>query len=277
MGFNQPDPKSLLGPLGWTLLLVLAGLVAMQSSHGVRNTLWYQYRPNNFPVDIAPFAMFIVWTTAQVALAVAFYYFLTVTSNSGWINNLFPNLSYDYDAMAGLILVCFLWMKGYGYFFWLMDSWNYTYSVQNVKIGTQISESFQSKVSDDSLQQRAARSTERGSLEINDKVSVVEFKQRVVMYHLNNLWVRWGMFLYSVAFLVVGTIVMAYLARKYGNGKNDHSYLVIFGLWVFTLFVILLGFIYQCYTSFGFPNNNKWESQITPSLIHRRTLENMTH
>lgn len=270
------DPESKLGVQGWTTLLVLIMLGLFNTGKSIRRTLYYQYRPDNFWLkEIQPEILGFLWSAALALMIVSLFYFMTVTSNNGWINHLFPNLPYDYDAMIAFMFVAIILVKGFPVLVCVLDEWNFKTQGGDYEVFfKEAGETAKITDTDDRARQRNVKraayenATAKGA---SGNITVEEFKRRQSVYHDKNYLVKVGAFLLSLALLIFAVIILGFLGRKYSDAKSDYSYIVIFWTWLGAFVVTVFGVIYTGYTCFSKIDEKKVGT--TTELIYNRSLE----
>jgi len=273
-------PQSKIGLEGWLAVLVVASISMIKFSPGIQNSLWYKYRTVTGLWEHAPYFIGFLWRCASVLMAVSWYYTLTVTSNNGWINNLFLHLNNNYDVLLALIFVNVVLVKAYEWFFCMMDYCNFRFSAfPDYSKKDMFFDTFNPAPSQESMRRRLEVKSQYTKA-VSGKDTTEEFKQKMIKYNFNNEWVRWGQTLYLLAVLTFGAIIVGYLFTKYGYAPADHSYVVILWTWFVALALMLAGFIYHCVTVFSTYNVSgtrldELTGGIDEKLIEFRDLESV--
>lgn len=274
------DPHSKIGLTGWLAVLVVASVMIAPIGPSIKNTLWYKYRPITVWEHAAYFIAFI-WTCAMVLMGVSWYYTLTVTSNNGWINQLFLHQVYSYDVILALIFVSVILVKSYSWFFCTMDYWHFRFSAYTDYSKKDLAADIFNPLPSNTAARNRLETTVRYREAVSGATDVETFKANMVKFNLNNNWVRWGTFVYSLAVIGFGATIFGFLATKYNYAPADHSYVVIFWTWFVALVIMVFGFIYNCcvvyWTYPSTPENIKeMTSGVDASLVEYRNLETMS-
>lgn len=284
------DPKSRVGEGGVVFILLLLTVFALTFGPSPRTTLYHHYRPVSWFSNIRPWVFGLLWSVGLAMILVSFYYLVTVTSNNGWINNLFPDESYSYDVAWGLQLTLIMLIVGFPSFMRWLDE-QYFYSMAGVSLvelpwdKNAVSLENQKKLLKARTEMSDMRRTgsQSGGMEQRSTTALTtkEFAGRVEKYHVQNMWVKWGTFIYALIVLGFGATILGFYATKYSYAKHDNSFLVIFWTFFVALCVMLVGFIFNCISSFyayGEDANNQKkkderERLITPEVVEMRETE----
>lgn len=274
------DPQSKLGLLNVVTLFVVIGLVTRHTGKDMRKTMYHAFRPFHDKMFLKPSFMGFLWLGVLGLFGVSFYYFLTVTANNGWINHLFPNIGYDYDAMWALMFVTIVSIIVYPAFICILDEWHYYYVVENrnflkdatpVETGESGQTTSVATLDYSNVYQRAAYQTTVSGQSSAKSDIVAEFKENNEKHHQKNYLVKVGGFLLSVAAFVISFLVLVYLGRKYADAHYNNSFLVTFWTWLAGTVLLFIGVLLNAY--FSFRKCSCKDQEITESMVKERMLQ----
>jgi Zn-dependent protease with chaperone function len=264
------QPSSAIHLTGWLSLLVIAVICIAPTGKGVKDTLYYKYRPANQPY-VSPTLTWFFWTAALVLLAVSWYYLLTITSNThDWVDRLFPNQDHPWDGMLALYLVTVVFIKMWNPFvYWLDDQYIY-WQGHSTAAGVEREFASGSEVRSRAANRYAVVNAKENPVGADD---VPSFMEKQELYFANNRVVQWGMCLYALAIVALTVTIVAFYSRLYSEQKNDQWFKVIYWTVFVSFLVAVFGALYAFFTAFWFRNKAERQADIA-AIITQRNREN---
>ncbi len=272
------DPASKIGLDGWLAVLVVIGISITKIGPSMKNTLWYKYRTVTGLWEYGPQFIGFLAGSATVLISVAWYYFLTVTSNNGWVNELFLHQVYSYDVLLALILVYIILIKSYSWFFCMMDYWHFRYTAAPDYSKKDLAVEALNPVPSNTTLRNRLETQVRYQTAVSGANDIATFQKNMVTYNFNNNWVRWGTFVYLAAVAGFGVTVLGFLATKYNYAPADHSYVVIFWTWTVGFILIVAAWVFNMYAVFSTNTSDSAKIQaltsgVTQDVVDYRNLE----
>jgi hypothetical protein len=256
------NPTSALGVTGWLIILVIIGISVWPTGKGVRDTLYYKYRPANMPL-VAPTVVTLFWISVLVLFDVSWAYLFRITSNTGdWVNHLFKNSPHSWDTMMALYLVTIILIKAWNPWIYFCD-----------KLAFYMDGEFSFEVA-----AKTTFSTQTNAYKTAQGVGnegIDTFWEKNDKYYARNYIVKAGMWLYSIALIALTATITGYYSTVYESQKNDHYYKVIYWTAFVGLFAGVLGFLFVIATTVMHYRENENKAEME-KILKRRQEENMS-
>lgn len=258
------NPTSALGVTGWLAVLVIIGISVWPTGKGIRDTLYYKYRPANMPL-IAPTVTSLFWISVLVLFDVSWVYLFTITSNNGdWVNHLFKNSPNSWDTMMALYLVTVILIKAWNPWIYFVD-----------KIAFYVNGEFSFDVAAKTLfnsQSASAYKAEKANI---GSESIETFWRKNEMYYDKNRIVKAGMWVYGLALVALTATITAYYSTKYEAQKNDHYFKIIYWTVFVGLFAAVLGMLFVIGTTLSH-YREETDKKDMEKVLARRNEENLS-